>query len=59
MLYVFGFIVSLIMWGFSLVWLFFAVAMIYKCRKFPFNMGWWGFTFPLGLQKYPPVFPLE
>jgi Voltage-dependent anion channel len=51
MLYVFGFIVSLLLWGFGLLWLFFAVATIYKCRTFPFNMGWWGFTFPLGLSK--------
>lgn len=39
---------SLIMWGFAIVWLFFAVASISR-SKFPFNMGWWGFTFPLGV----------
>lgn len=47
-LYVLGFIVALIMWGFGLVWLFFALASISR-SKFPFNMGWWGFTFPLGV----------
>jgi hypothetical protein len=47
--YVFGFFVALIMWGFGLVWLAFALATIYKCKPFPFNMGWWGFTFPLGV----------
>lgn len=47
-LYVLGWIVSLIMWGFGLVWLFFAFASITRSR-FPFNMGWWGFTFPLGV----------
>ncbi|TVY82994.1 Sulfite efflux pump SSU1 [Lachnellula suecica] len=36
------------MWGFGLVWLFFALASISRSR-FPFNMGWWGFTFPLGV----------
>jgi len=47
-LYVLGFGIALVMWGFGLVWLFFAVASISRSR-FPFNMGWWGFTFPLGV----------
>jgi tellurite resistance protein TehA-like permease len=47
--YVFGFLVALILWGFGLVWLTFALASIYKSRPFPFSMGWWGFTFPLGV----------
>lgn len=47
-LYVVGFLTALIMWGFGLVWLFFAFASISR-SKFPFNMGWWGFTFPLGV----------
>jgi len=37
-LYVLGFIIALVMWGFGLVWLFFALASIYRSR-FPFNMG--------------------
>lgn len=47
-LYIVGFMVGLIMWGFALVWLFFALASIRR-SKFPFNMGWWGFTFPIGV----------
>ncbi|KAI9825079.1 MAG: hypothetical protein M1832_001399 [Thelocarpon impressellum] len=47
-LYVLGFVTALIMWGFGLVWFFFAVASISRAR-FPFNMGWWGFTFPVGV----------
>jgi tellurite resistance protein TehA-like permease len=47
-LYVVGWLVALIMWGFGLVWMFFAFASISR-SKFPFNMGWWGFTFPLGV----------
>ena len=47
--YVFGFLVALTLWGFGLVWLVFALASIYKSRPFPFSMGWWGFTFPLGV----------
>ena len=46
--YVVGWLVALIMWGFGLVWLFFALASISR-SKFPFNIGWWGFTFPLGV----------
>jgi len=48
-LYLLGFAVALILWGFGLVWLFFAVASIYRTQRFPFNMGWWSFTFPLGV----------
>lgn len=46
--YVMGWLTALIMWGFAIVWLFFALASISR-SKFPFNMGWWGFTFPLGV----------
>ncbi|GAB7365731.1 hypothetical protein MBLNU230_g7068t1 [Neophaeotheca triangularis] len=49
MLYVAGFFVAIILWGFGLVWLCFAVATIVRSKRFPFNMGWWGFTFPLGV----------
>jgi tellurite resistance protein TehA-like permease len=47
-LYVMGCMVAIVLWGFGLVWLFFAVASIARSR-FPFNMGWWGFTFPIGV----------
>jgi len=47
-LYVIGWLTATVMWGFGLVWLFFAAASISR-SKFPFNMGWWGFTFPLGV----------
>jgi tellurite resistance protein TehA-like permease len=47
--YVLGVLLALIMWGFGLSWLVFALASIYSTHKFPFNMGWWGFTFPLGV----------
>lgn len=49
MLYTLGFLVALVMWSFGLVWLFFASASIARSQKFPFNIGWWGFTFPLGV----------
>ena len=47
-LYILGWAVAMILWGFGLVWLFFAIASISRSR-FPFNMGWWGFTFPVGV----------
>ncbi|KAJ4394361.1 Plasma membrane sulfite pump involved in sulfite metabolism [Gnomoniopsis smithogilvyi] len=49
MLYVMGMLVALIMWGFGIVWMILALATIWSSRPFPFNMGWWGFTFPLGV----------
>jgi len=53
--YVLGFFVALIMWGWGLLWAAFALASIYKARPFPFNMGWWGFTFPLGVYSVSTI----
>lgn len=53
--YVLGVFVALIMWGFGLCWLVFAVATIYSTKPFPFNMGWWGFTFPLGVYALSTI----
>lgn len=60
--FVVGTFVALIMWAFGLTWLCFALASIYKSRPFPFNMGWWGFTFPLGVMalstmEFGRIFP--
>ena len=49
--YAAGILVALIMWGFGLVWLFFAIASLSR-QRFPFNLGWWGFTFPLGVFAF-------
>ncbi|KAL4975947.1 voltage-dependent anion channel [Aspergillus desertorum] len=46
--HVMGSLVALTLWAFGLVWLFFASASIVRCKTFPFNIGWWGFTFPIG-----------
>ncbi len=47
----FGFIVGLLLWGYGLWW--YVMAWIITLRFFkqglPFNMGWWGFTFPVGV----------
>lgn len=48
-LYVLGVFMGVVLWGFALVWLSFALVSIITTRDIPFNMGWWGFTFPLGV----------
>ncbi|KAF2849923.1 C4-dicarboxylate transporter/malic acid transport protein-like protein [Plenodomus tracheiphilus IPT5] len=60
--FIMGVFVALIMWAFGLTWLCFALASIHKLRPFPFNMGWWGFTFPLGVMalstlEFGKIFP--
>ena len=47
-LFVVGWFIGLVMWAYGLAWLFFALASISR-GKFPFNLSWWGFTFPLGV----------
>jgi tellurite resistance protein TehA-like permease len=49
MLYVLGVFLGLVMWGFALIWVSFALISLATTQRFPFNMGWWGFTFPLGV----------
>ncbi|PSR78516.1 voltage-dependent anion channel-domain-containing protein [Coniella lustricola] len=44
-----GVFLALIMWGAGLGWLVLAATSIATTQTFPFNMGWWGFTFPLGV----------
>lgn len=49
-LYTVGFVTALILWGFGVMWLFFAVVSVATTgRKVPFSQGWWAFTFPLGV----------
>ena len=47
----FGLIAGLLLWGYGLWW--WAMAWFFTLRYLreglPFNMGWWGFTFPLGV----------
>jgi tellurite resistance protein TehA-like permease len=46
-----GLIGGLLLWGYGGWWLLMAVAMTctYLPRGLPFNLGWWGFIFPLGV----------
>lgn len=50
-LYDVGFLLGLFLWAFGSLWLFFAAASIIRSKKFPFNLGWWAFTFPLGVYS--------
>ncbi|KAJ5215585.1 uncharacterized protein N7498_001992 [Penicillium cinerascens] len=44
-----GFLIGLILWSYGCLWLFFATCAIIRLGKFPFNLGWWAFIFPLGV----------
>jgi tellurite resistance protein TehA-like permease len=46
--YVFGFLTALLMWGFGLAWLFWALASFGRSKS-PFNMGWWSIVFATGV----------
>ena len=44
--------VAFLIWGFGLVWLVLAIASVLRLalrEKIGFNIGWWGFVFPLGV----------
>jgi C4-dicarboxylate transporter/malic acid transport protein len=46
-----GAIAGLLLWGFGLWWLALAtlITIRYWRAGVPFNLGWWGYTFPLGV----------
>lgn len=46
--YIIGVMFGMILWGFATVWFLIAIIMLILARRFPFNMGWWGFIFPIG-----------
>ncbi|MEK8090625.1 TDT family transporter [Thermithiobacillus plumbiphilus] len=47
----FGLISGLLFWGFGLWWMMLTllITIRYFRSGIPFNLGWWGFTFPLGV----------
>lgn len=46
-----GFMIGLLLWAYGLWWFVMAIMTTLRYLKegLPFNMGWWGFTFPLGV----------
>jgi len=46
---VFAVVFGVVAWGFAMLWLALAAAVTLRARKtMPFNLTWWGFTFPVG-----------
>ncbi|MBC2692023.1 MULTISPECIES: TDT family transporter [Pseudomonas] len=48
-----GLIGGITLWGFGLWWMLMAVLITLRYLRdgIPFNLGWWGFTFPLGVYS--------
>ncbi len=48
-----GVVGGLVLWGYGAWWLMLAVmkTAFYLRSGMPFNLGWWGFTFPLGVYS--------
>ena len=46
-----GLLGAVLLWGLGLWWLALAVLVTHRHARegMPFNLGWWGFTFPLGV----------
>jgi len=46
-----GLVAGITLWGFGLWWMLIAVLITVRYLRtgIPFNLGWWGFTFPLGV----------
>jgi C4-dicarboxylate transporter/malic acid transport protein len=47
----FGLVAGVLLWGYGLWWMSIALLITrrYLRTGFPFNLGWWGYTFPLGV----------
>ncbi|PWE46969.1 TDT family transporter [Pseudomonas prosekii] len=48
-----GLVAGITLWGFGLWWMLIALLITarYMRAGIPFNLGWWGFTFPLGVYS--------
>ncbi len=52
-----GVIGGVMLWGYGLWWLLLAILKTARYLRggLPFNLGWWGFTFPLGVYSLATV----
>jgi C4-dicarboxylate transporter/malic acid transport protein len=52
-----GIIGGTLLWGYGVWWLLLAMlkTVRYAREGMPFNLGWWGFTFPLGVYSLAPL----
>ncbi|MHC8378152.1 TDT family transporter [Pseudomonas sp. MDT1-16] len=48
-----GLVAGITLWGFGLWWMLIAMLITLRYLRvgIPFNLGWWGFTFPLGVYS--------
>ncbi|MHB2137963.1 TDT family transporter [Pseudomonas monsensis] len=48
-----GVVAGITLWGFGLWWMLMALLITARYLRdgIPFNLGWWGFTFPLGVYS--------
>ncbi|WP_426234896.1 TDT family transporter [Pseudomonas sp. TWP3-2] len=48
-----GLVAGITVWGFGLWWMLIALLITVRYLRdgIPFNLGWWGFTFPLGVYS--------
>lgn len=48
-----GLVAGITLWGFGLWWMLMALLITARYLRdgIPFNLGWWGFTFPLGVYS--------
>jgi tellurite resistance protein TehA-like permease len=51
-LYVMGLIMGLVIWAMAIPWMCFAVGSVLRLKfRFPFNIGWWAFLYPVGMVQ--------
>jgi tellurite resistance protein TehA-like permease len=59
-LYVMGLIMGLIIWAMAIPWMCFAVGSVLRLKlRFPFNIGWWAFLYPVGMLCVPSRYSCE
>jgi len=59
-LYIMGVIMGLIIWAMAIPWMCFAVGSVLRLKlRFPFNIGWWAFLYPVGMLLPLPQLDLR